>query len=134
MTKSLLYLMTAVMAGIVSLSMTACSADYDGNSYDDAELVGTWDAISSQYYAVGEGYSQPGKGVGYWVITDRTITQYGLKDEAGPPSGYTYDGRQLNIGGQMVHEVVTLNRQQMLLRTEVRKNIYQEITFKRRNL
>ena len=132
MTKSLLYLMTAVIVGIFGLSMTACSADYDGNSYDEAELVGTWDAISSQFYAEGEGYSQPGRGVGYWVITDRTITQYGLTDEAGPPSGYTYDGRKLNIGGQKVHEVVTLTQEQMLLRTKVEKGIYRETTYKRR--
>ena len=32
MTKSLLYLMTAVMAGFFGLSITACSVDYDGNS------------------------------------------------------------------------------------------------------
>lgn len=61
MTKSLLYLMTAVMVGIFGLSMTACSADYDGNSTDEAELVGTWDAVSSQFYAEGKGYSQPGR-------------------------------------------------------------------------
>ena len=125
-------MMTAVIVGIFGLSMTACSADYDGNSYDEAELVGTWDAISSQFYAEGEGYSQPGRGVGYWVITDRTITQYGLTDEARPPSGYTYDGRRLNIGGQKVHEVVTLTQEQMLLRTKVEKGIYRETTYKRR--
>jgi hypothetical protein len=132
MTKSLLYLMSAVMAGVFGLSITACSADYDGNSTDEAELVGTWDAVSSQFYAEGKGYSQPGLGDGYWVITQRTITQYDHKDEASPPSGYIYDGRKLNIGGAIEHEVVTLNRQQMLLRTEVQKGIYREITFKRR--
>ena len=132
MTKSLLYLMTAVMAGVFGLSITACSADYDGNSTDEAELVGTWDAINSQFYADGKGYSQPGLADGYWVITQRTITQYDNKDEAGPPSGYTYDGRKLNIGGTIVHEVVTLNKRQMLLRTEVQVGIYREITFKRR--
>lgn len=132
MTKILLYMMSAVMVGILGLSITACSADYDGTSTDDAELVGTWDAVSSQFYAEGKGYSQPGLGDGYWVITQRTITQYDHKDEASPPSGYTYDGRKLNIGGAIEHEVVTLNRQQMLLRTEVQKGIYREITFKRR--
>ena len=132
MTKSLLYLMSAVMAGVFGLSITACSADYDGNSTKETELVGTWDAVSSQFYAEGKGYSQPGLGDGYWVITQRTITQYDHQDEASPPSGYTYDGRKLNIGGTIEHEVVTLNRQQMLLRTEVQKGIYREITFKRR--
>ena len=130
--KSLLYLMTAVMAGLLNLSLTACSVDYDGNDYDNPEIIGTWDAVSSQFYAEGKGYSQPGLGDGYWVITQRTITQYDHKDEASPPSGYTYDGRKLNIGGAIEHEVVTLNRQQMLLRTEVQKGIYREITFKRR--
>ena len=132
MTKSLLYLMSAVMAGVFGLSITACSVDYDGNSTEEAELVGTWDAVSSQFYAEGQGYSQPGLGDGYWVITQCTITQYDHKDEASPPSGYTYDGRKLNIGGAIEHEVVTLNRQHMLLRTEVQKGIYREITFKRR--
>ena len=130
--KSLLYLMTAVMAGFLNLSLSACSVDYDGNDYEAPEIIGTWDAVSSQFYAEGKGYSQPGLGDGYWVITQRTITQYDHKDEASPPSGYTYDGRKLNIGGAIEHEVVTLNRQQMLLRTEVQKGIYREITFKRR--
>ena len=53
MTWNLKYLMAAAMAGIMSLSMTACSADYNGYDNDDAELIGTWDAISNQYYSVG---------------------------------------------------------------------------------
>jgi hypothetical protein len=53
MTKSLKYLMAAVMAGIFGLSITACSADYNGFDSNDAELIGTWDAISNQYYSVG---------------------------------------------------------------------------------
>lgn len=132
MTWNLKYLMAAAMAGIMSLSMTACSADYNGYDNDDAELIGTWDAISTQFYAEGEGYSKPGLGVGYWVITDRTITQYDCTDEASPPVGYSFDGRKLNIEGREEHEVVTLTKQQMLLRTEVRQGIYQEITYKRR--
>ena len=45
--------MAAVMAGIFGLSITACSANYDGFDSNDAELIGTWDAISNQYYSVG---------------------------------------------------------------------------------
>ena len=48
------------MAGFVSLSMSACSVDYDGNNENDADLIGTWDAISQQYYADNEGYGKPG--------------------------------------------------------------------------
>ena len=43
--KSLLYLMTAVMAGFLNLSLTACSVDYDGNDYETPEIIGTWDAV-----------------------------------------------------------------------------------------
>ena len=64
------------MAGFVSLSMSACSVDYDGNNENDADLIGTWDAISQQYYADNEGYGKPGPAGGYWVITARTITEY----------------------------------------------------------
>ena len=78
--KSLLYLMTAVMAGFLNFSLTACSVDYDGNDYEAPEIIGTWDAVSNQYYAEGEGYSQPGLSTGYWVVTDRTITEYDKKD------------------------------------------------------
>ena len=52
--KSLLYLMTAVMAGFLNLSLTACSVDYDGNDYETPEIIGTWDAVSNQYYVEGE--------------------------------------------------------------------------------
>jgi hypothetical protein len=45
MTKSLKYLMAAVMAGIFGLSITACSADYDGFDSNDAELIGTCKVI-----------------------------------------------------------------------------------------
>ena len=132
MTKSLLYLMTAVMAGFFGLSITACSVDYDGNSYDEPDLVGTWDAVSSQFYAVGEGYSKPGLGDGYWVITDRTITEYDHNNTKGTTTGYTYDGKKLNIGGNRLVEVVSVNKQQMLLRWEVGEGICRETTYKRR--
>ena len=69
MTKSVLYLLATTVAGFFSFTMSACSVDYDGNdSSRDAELIGTWDAISSQYYAEGEGYSMPGPGGAYWVM------------------------------------------------------------------
>ena len=131
--KSLLYLMTAVMAGLLNLSLTACSVDYDGNDYEAPEIIGTWDAVSSQYYAEGEGYCQPALSFGFWVVTDQTITEYGNKDaNAVTTAGYTFDGRKLHIAGRMVCEVVTLTGQQMLLRTEVGEGLYKETTFKRR--
>ena len=131
--KSLLYLMTAVMAGFLNLSLTACSVDYDGNDYEAPEIIGTWDAVSNQYYVEGEGYSQPGPSYGYWVVTDRTITEYDITDaDAVTTAGYTFDGRKLNIAGRKVCEVVTLTGQQMLLRTEVGEGLYKETTFKRR--
>ena len=131
--KSLLYLMTAVMAGLLNLSLTACSVDYDGNDYDNPEIIGTWDAVSNQYYVEGEGYSQPGPSYGYWVVTDRTITEYDITDaDAVTTAGYTFDGRKLNIAGRKVCEVVALTGQQMLLRAEVGEGLYKETTFKRR--
>ena len=131
--KSLLYLMTAAMAGLLNLSLTACSVDYDGNNYETPEIIGTWDAVSNQYYVEGEGYSQPGPSYGYWVVTDRTITEYDITDaDAVTTAGYTFDGRKLNIAGRKVCEVVALTGQQMLLRTEVGEGLYKETTFKRR--
>ena len=130
--KSLLYLMTAVMAGLLNLSLTACSVDYDGNDYDNPEIIGTWDAVSSQYYAEGEGYSQPGLSTGYWVVTDRTITEYDHSDASTSAAGYTFDGRKLIIDGRKSCEVVTLTQQQMLLRTPVKEGFYKETTYKRR--
>lgn len=130
--KSLLYLMTAVMAGLLNLSLTACSVDYDGNDYDNPEIIGTWDAVSSQYYAEGEGYSQPGLSTGYWVVTDRTITEYDHSDASTSTAGYTFDGRKLLIDGRKSCEVVTLTQQQMLLRTPVKEGFYKETTYKRR--
>ena len=132
MTKSLFYLMTVGLAGVFNISMTACSVDYDGNDCDDSELIGTWEAVSSQYYSDEEGYSLPGPGDGYWVITDRTITEYDranmvVKNTA----GYSFDGRKLNIDGRKACEVVTLSQQQMLLRTKVRDGRYQELTFRK---
>ena len=125
--------MTAVMAGFLNLSLTACSVDYDGNDYETPEIIGTWDAVSNQYYVEGEGYSQPGPSYGYWVVTDRTITEYDITDaDAVTTAGYTFDGRKLNIAGRQVCEVVTLNGQQMLLRAEVGEGLYKETTFKRR--
>ena len=134
MTKNMLYVMVAVMAGFVSLSMTACSVDYDGNDgKNDAELIGTWDAVSQQYYVDNEGYSQPGPAGGYWVITARTITEYQqVNASASSSAGYTFDGRRLNIDGRTTCEVVTLTQRQMLLRKQVQQGKYQEITFKRR--
>ena len=130
--KSLLYLMTAVMAGLLNLSLTACSVDYDGNDYDNPEIIGTWDAVSSQYYAEGEGYSQPGLSTGYWVVTDRTITEYDHSAASTSTAGYTFDGRKLIIDGRKSCEVVTLTQQQMLLRTPVKEGFYKETTYKRR--
>ena len=132
MTKCLMSFITAVMAGFFGLSITACSVDYDGNSCDEPELVGTWDAVSSQYYAEGEGYTKPGLATGYWVITDRTITQYDHTNTPGAAEGYSYDGRRLNIGGRRVVEVVSVSQQQMLLRTAENERIYRETTYKRR--
>ena len=131
--KSLLYLMTAVMAGFLNLSLTACSVDYDGNDYETPEIIGTWDAVSNQYYVEGEGYSQPGPSYGYWVVTDRTITEYDITDaDAVTTAGYTFGGRKLNIAGRKVCEVVALTGQQMLLRAGVGEGLYKETTFKRR--
>ena len=133
MTKNMLYVMAAVMAGFVSLSMSACSVDYDGNNENDADLIGTWDAISQQYYVDNEGYSQPGPAGGYWVITARTITEYQqMNASASRAAGYTFDGRRLTIDGRTACEVVTLTQRQMLLRKQVQQGKYQEITFKRR--
>jgi len=133
MTKRLMYLMATMMAVLFSFSTTACSVDYDGNDGNDAELIGTWDAVSHQYYAEGEGYSMPGPADGYWVITARTITAYNKVDvTTSATAGYTFDGRCLNIDGHAVCEVVTLTRQQMLLRKQVQQGVYQETTFKRR--
>ena len=121
------------MAGFVSLSISACSVDYDGNAENDAELIGTWDAISQQYYVDNEGYSQPGPAGGYWVITARTITEYQqVNAVASTTAGYTFDGRRLTIDGRTACEVVTLTQRQMLLRKQVQQGLYQEITFKRR--
>ena len=39
--KSLLYLMTAVMAGFLNLSLTACSVDYDGNDFSVETIAPT---------------------------------------------------------------------------------------------
>jgi hypothetical protein len=133
MTKNYLYVMAAVMACFVSLSMTACSVDYDGNAENDAELIGTWDAICEQYYADNAGYGMPGRASGYWVITARTITEYQQANAiASTTAGYTFDGRRLTIDGRTACEVVTLTRQQMLLRKQVQQGVYQETTFKRR--
>ena len=133
MTKNMLYVMAAVMAGFVSLSMSACSVDYDGNNENDADLIGTWDAISQQYYADNEGYGKPGPAGGYWVITARTITEYQQVNAAAiTTAGYTFDGRRLTIDGRTACEVVTLTQRQMLLRKQVQQAKYQEITFKRR--
>lgn len=134
MTKSVLYLLATTVAGFFSFTMSACSVDYDGNdSSRDAELIGTWDAISSQYYAEGEGYSMPGPGGAYWVITDRTITEYDKqKGTPWPTADYTYDGRRLIIGGEKVCEVVALTRRQMLLRQPVQEGVFRELTFNRR--
>ena len=121
------------MAGFVSLSMTACSVDYDGNNENDADLIGTWDAISQQYYANNKGYGKPGPAGGYWVITARTITEYQqVNAVASTTAGYTFDGRRLTIDGRTACEVVTLTQRQMLLRKQVQQGKYQEITFKRR--
>ena len=125
--------MTVVMAVFLNLSLTACSVDYDGNDYETPEIIGTWDAVSNQYYVEGEGYSQPGPSYGYWVVTDRTITEYDITDaDAVTTAGYTFDGRKLNIAGRKVCEVVELTGQQMLLRAEVGEGLYKETTFKRR--
>lgn len=134
MMKSLLCVIAAVMAGFVSLSMTACSVDYDGNDGEnDADLIGTWDAISQQYYVDNEGYSQPGPAGGYLVITARIITEYQqVNATASISAGYTFDGRRLNIDGRTVCEVVKLTRQHMLLRRPVRQGVCRETTFKRR--
>ena len=134
MTKNMLYVMAAVMAGFVSLSMSACSVDYDGNDgKNDVELIGTWDAISQQYYADNEGYGKPGPAGGYWVITARTITEYQqVNAVASTTAGYTFYGRRLTIDGRTACEVVTLTQRQMLLRKQVQQGKYQEITFKRR--
>ena len=134
MTKNMLYVIAAVMAGFVSLSMSACSVDYAGNDgKNDVELIGTWDAISQQYYVDNEGYGKPGPAGGYWVITARTITEYQQANAiASTTAGYTFDGRKLTIDGRTACEVVTLTRQQMLLRKQVQQGVYQETTFKRR--
>ena len=133
MTTRLMYLMATMMAVLFTFSVTACSVDYDGNNDNDAELIGTWDAVCEQYYAEGEGYSMPGPADGYWVITASTITEYGKVDAAANATvGYTFDGRRLNIEGRTVCELVTLTRRQMLLRRQVQIGVYQETTFKRR--
>lgn len=133
MTKRLLYLKATMMAVLFGLGVTACSVDYDGNSDTDAELIGTWDAVTEQFYAEGEGYGMPGPADGYWVITASTITEYGRVDVAASTTvGYTFDGRRLNMGGRTVCEVVTLTRRQMLLRKQVQSGVYRETTFKRR--
>ena len=51
---------------------------------------------------------------------------------ASTTAGYTFDGRRLTIDGRTACEVVTLTRQQMLLRKQVQQGVYQETTFKRR--
>jgi hypothetical protein len=131
--KSLLFLMNAVMAGFFSLSMAACSVDYDGNDDSNEDLIGTWDAISEQFYADNEGYGLPGPAGGYWVITARTITEYQQVNAAAiTTAGYTFDGRRLTIDGRTACEVVTLTQRQMLLRKQVQQGKYQEITFNRR--
>ena len=131
--KNLLYLMNAVMAGFFSLSMAACSVDYDGNDDNNEDLIGTWDAVCEQYYVDNEGYSQPGRAAGYWVITDCTITTYQQPNATvSSTAGYTFDGRKLNIEGHETCEVVALTREQMLLRKQVQQGVFQETTFKRR--
>ena len=133
MTKSLMSLMTAVMAVFFGMSITACSVDYDGFECDEPELVGTWDAITSQFYVENEGYSMPGLGDGYLVITQNTITEFDHKNNITMNAeGYTFDGRKINIEGQSEREVVTLSQQQMLIRTIVAKSVYRETTYKRR--
>ena len=134
MTERMKYGMATMMALLFGFSISACSVDSDGNdSSGDAELIGTWDAVSIQYYTEEVGYSRPGAGGAYWVITARTITEYSrMDDAAGQPVGYSFDGRRLTIDGRKACEVVTLTRSQMLLRQQVQAGVYQETTFKRR--
>lgn len=127
MTRSLVYLI-AMIAGFINL--TSCSMDYDGNDYKEPQLIGTWDAISRQYYAADEGYSMPVPGVGFWVVTSTTITNY--EGAAPTTAGYTFDGRQLNIEGRKVMDVVTLTEAQMLVRTQLDNGKCEETTYKRR--
>jgi hypothetical protein len=47
-------------------------------------------------------------------------------------AGYSFDGRRLVIDGQSLWEVVSLSGRLMLLRQEVRKDEFKEMTFKRR--
>ena len=131
--KSLLFLMNAVMAGFFCLSMAACSVDYDGNDDSNEDLIGTWDVVCEQYYVDNEGYSQPGRVDGFWVVTARTISAYQQTNATTcTTAGYTLDGRKLNIEGREACEVVALTREQMLLRKQVKQGVFQEVTFKRR--
>lgn len=133
MTKRLMFLKATTMVVLFAFGMVACSVDYDGNHENDADLIGTWDAISEQFYADNEGYGLPGPAGGYWVITARTITEYQQVNAAAcTTAGYTFDGRRLNIDGRTACEVVTLTQRLMLLRKQVQQGGYQETTFKRR--
>ncbi len=130
--RSLMYLM-AMMTWIFSL--TACSMNSDGHDDDapEQDLIGTWDAVCCQYYEIGEGYGTPTPETDSWTISSNTITTCDrVSGTVGLVAGYSFDGRRLVIDGQSLWEVVSLSGQLMLLRQEVRKDEFKEMTFKRR--
>ena len=131
--------LSTIFALAIAFTATSCSVDEDFNNYDNCVvseetpvITGTWEATITQYYTEGVGYSQPGRGREYWIISDNNIAEYDKADDTYySSSSYTFDGKSLIIADNRVWNVVSKNEKEMLLRMEVYKGMFQETMFKR---
>ena len=124
-------MMLALM--VAALGFTACGGDDDeiDNGGGSSVLVGTWDAVSSRFYN-DEGWEVVEDETGYWVFTETTVTDHSDNDILnGMTVNYTFNGKELVIGGYIIWEVVRMTSNTMVLKTKI-IGAYQETTFKKR--
>lgn len=94
-------------------------------------LVGIWDAVSSRFYN-DDGWEVTEDETGYWVFTETTVTDHSDNDILnGMTVNYTFNGKELVIGGYITWEVVRMTGNIMVLKTKI-IGAYQETTFKKR--
>ena len=118
---------------VAALGLTACGGDDDeiDNGGSSSVLAGTWDAVSSRYYN-DDGWEEIEDETGYWVFTETTVTDHSDNDILnGMTVNYTFNGKELVIGGYIIWEVVRMTSNTMVLKTKI-IGAYQETTFRKR--